>query len=39
LRRAEVDLDRKMLAELAVHEPETFSELVTVAKRSLEEAS
>jgi large subunit ribosomal protein L20 len=39
LRTAEVDIDRKMLAELAVNEPGTFSELVTVAKRSLEKAS
>jgi large subunit ribosomal protein L20 len=38
LRVAEVDIDRKMLAELAVNEPETFAELVTVAKRSLEQA-
>jgi large subunit ribosomal protein L20 len=39
LRTAEVGIDRKILAELAVNEPSTFSELVTVAKRSLEEAS
>jgi large subunit ribosomal protein L20 len=38
LRVAEVDIDRKMLAELAVNDPETFAELVTVAKRSLEQA-
>jgi large subunit ribosomal protein L20 len=39
LRTAEVDVDRKMLADLAVNEPQTFSELVMVAKRSLEKAS
>jgi large subunit ribosomal protein L20 len=39
LRTADVEIDRKMLAELAVNEPDTFAELVTVAKRSLEKAS
>src|SRR5918999_2227841 len=34
LRLAEVEVDRKMLAELAVNEPRAFTELVTVAKRS-----
>ncbi len=38
LRLAEVDLDRKILAELAVNEPDAFSELVQVAKSSLEKA-
>ncbi len=32
LRRAEIDLDRKMLAELAVHDPSGFSKLATMAK-------
>jgi large subunit ribosomal protein L20 len=36
LRIAEVEVDRKMLAELAVNEPETFAALATVAKESLE---
>ena len=39
LRLAEVELDRKVLAELAVNEPDVFAELVQVAKRSLEKAS
>jgi len=36
LRLAEVELDRKMLAELAVNEPETFAALATAAKDSLD---
>ncbi len=36
LKRAEVDLDRKVLADLAVRDPKTFSELVGVAKRALQ---
>jgi large subunit ribosomal protein L20 len=39
LRVAEVEVDRKMLAELAVNEPEAFSALAEVAKSSLEKAS
>jgi large subunit ribosomal protein L20 len=39
LRLAEVEVDRKVLAELAVNEPGAFSELVEVAKKSLEKAS
>jgi large subunit ribosomal protein L20 len=39
LRRAEVEVDRKMLAELAVNEPEAFAALAEVAKQSLQEAS
>ena len=31
LKAAEVDVDRKMLAELAVSEPETFTKLVQIA--------
>ncbi len=38
LKRAEVEVDRKMLADLAVREPEAFSELVVVAKHALDEA-
>jgi len=39
LRLAEVEVDRKILAELAVNEPDAFSALAEVAKRSLEKAS
>src|SRR5687768_5888568 len=35
LRVAEVEVDRKMLAELAVNEPQTFAALADVAKQSL----
>jgi large subunit ribosomal protein L20 len=36
LRTAEVEIDRKMLAELAVNEPDAFAALAEVAKKSLE---
>ena len=36
LRLAEVEVDRKMLAELAVNEPEAFKGLVDVARNALE---
>lgn len=39
LRLAEVEVDRKMLAELAVNDPRAFSGLASVAKQSLEQAS
>jgi len=39
LRLAEVELDRKMLAELAVNEPDAFAEVVRVARGSLEKVS
>ena len=39
LRTAEVDLDRKILAELAVNDPAAFAKLAEVAKASLETAS
>jgi large subunit ribosomal protein L20 len=39
LRLAEVEVDRKVLAELAVNEPAAFAGLVEVAKRSLDQAS
>ncbi len=32
LKKAEVDIDRKMLSELAIHNPEAFKSLVVVAK-------
>ena len=35
LRQAEVEVDRKMLAELAVNEPKAFAALAEVAKKSL----
>ena len=39
LRLADVEIDRKMLAEMAVNDPAAFTSLADVAKRSLEEAS
>ena len=39
LRMAEVEVDRKILAELAVNEPQAFTALADVAKQSLEKAS
>ena len=38
LKAAEVEVDRKMLAELAVNEPATFTALADVARQSLEKA-
>ncbi len=38
LKLAEVDVDRKMLAELAVNEPRAFTALADVARASLEKA-
>lgn len=38
LRLAEVEVDRKILAELAVNDPSSFASLAEVAKRSLEAA-
>jgi len=34
LKKANVDIDRKMLADLAVREPEAFTQLVEMAKAS-----
>ena len=39
LRLAEVEVDRKMLAEIAVNEPQAFAALAETAKSSLEQAS
>ena len=39
LRQADVEVDRKILAELAVNEPAAFKALVDVAKRSLDQGS
>jgi len=36
LKLAEIDLDRKVLADLAVHQPESFAEVVGHAKSALE---
>jgi large subunit ribosomal protein L20 len=35
LQRAMVALDRKSLSEIAIHDPETFSKLVALAKENL----
>ena len=39
LRQAEVEVDRKMLAELAVNDPQAFAAIADVAKKTLEKAS
>jgi large subunit ribosomal protein L20 len=39
LRLAGVDVDRKVLAELAVSDPKAFTSLVTVATEALEESA
>jgi large subunit ribosomal protein L20 len=36
LKKAGVEVDRKMLADIAVRDPDAFSELVTIAKGSSE---
>jgi len=36
LRKADVEIDRKMLADMAVREPEAFASLVTVARNKVE---
>jgi large subunit ribosomal protein L20 len=35
LQRANVELDRKSLAEIAIHDPETFTKLVELARANL----
>ncbi len=35
LQRANVEIDRKMLSELAIHDPATFDQLVNTAKEHL----
>jgi large subunit ribosomal protein L20 len=35
LQRANVALDRKSLAEIAIHDPETFTKIVTLAREHL----
>ncbi|MDQ3765903.1 MAG: 50S ribosomal protein L20 [Actinomycetota bacterium] len=39
LRLAEIELDRKMLAEMAVNDPAAFTSLTDVARQSLDKAS
>lgn len=39
LRLAEIEVDRKMLADLAVNEPEAFAQLAATAKARLEQVS
>ncbi len=34
LKKADIDLDRKVLADLAVHDPEGFAKLVTIVKEA-----
>ena len=38
LKLAGIELDRKILADLAVHQPETFAEVVAQAKNALQNA-
>jgi len=38
LKKAEIDLDRKSLSELAIHNPDAFTEVVNQAKKALEAA-
>jgi large subunit ribosomal protein L20 len=35
MKKAGVEIDRKILAELAVHDPRGFSEIVSIAKGKL----
>src|SRR5919199_2115916 len=39
LKRAEIELDRKVLADLAVSDPAAFAQIAERAKRALDEAS
>ncbi|GIX05365.1 MAG: 50S ribosomal protein L20 [Planctomycetaceae bacterium] len=39
LKLAQIDLNRKMLSELAIHEPGIFAELASLARQSLASAS
>src|SRR5437773_200853 len=39
LRLAGIDLDRKVLSDLAIREPEAFASIVTSAKSALDEAT
>jgi large subunit ribosomal protein L20 len=35
LQRANVTLDRKMLSEIAIHDPDTFTRLVELARANM----
>ncbi len=35
LKKAQVELDRKVLADIALHDPEAFSQIVSVARQAL----
>ena len=35
LKKANIDIDRKVLSELAIHNPDNFSELVNIAKEQI----
>lgn len=39
LKRAGIDLNRKMLSEMAIHDPKSFEQLVETAKTALEQES
>jgi large subunit ribosomal protein L20 len=39
LKRAEIEVDRKALADLAIHEPEAFAAIAKQASEALEQAS
>ncbi len=39
LKKAEIEINRKMLADLAVHDIDRFNEIVAIAKTKLEAAS
>ncbi|HEY5643581.1 MAG TPA: 50S ribosomal protein L20 [Woeseiaceae bacterium] len=39
LNKAEIDVDRKVLADIAVHDPEAFSAIAAAAKAGLEQAA
>ncbi|NLZ75428.1 MAG: 50S ribosomal protein L20 [Erysipelotrichia bacterium] len=38
LRLANIDINRKMLSELAIHDPKTFTTIVNRAKKAIEKA-
>lgn len=39
LKAADIDLDRKVLSDIAIHEPKSFENLVNQAKQALEKKS
>ena len=36
IKKAGIDINRKMLSEIAINDPKAFAELVAVAKKQLE---